>query len=173
MFLLEALQAFSVRIGMSYEEEETTSFEELTLEQSSIFQFRPEVLPVIMVDQNSCEQSYSCFFSESSYFLASITPEYFQNPLDVSVLELMCLARIDYVDEWNELQRDGYMELERADDTRVHITRIPLQLVDAVIASAISRKSKILDHLKPEDRIIQYAISHVYPRVNPELYHDE
>jgi hypothetical protein len=65
------------------------------------------------------------------------------------------------------------MELERADDSRVHVTRIPLLFVDTILAGAISRKSKILDHLKPEDRIIKYAISHVYPRVNPELYYDE
>jgi hypothetical protein len=97
---LEAFQALSVSVGMTYEaQEETTSFEEFTLEPSSIFQFRPENLPIIAVDQNSCEQTYSCFFSGVSRFVASITPEYFRNPQDVSVLELMCLARIDYVDE--------------------------------------------------------------------------
>lgn len=65
------------------------------------------------------------------------------------------------------------MELEFAKGNQIHITRIPLPLLDTVLSGAISRKTKSFENMKPEDRIIRYAASYVYPHVNSLLYSDE
>lgn len=102
-FLLKSLEVFSVQIGMTQEDEEEEAYGETVLDRSTIFAFQPENIPV-MADTQHPDDVYSCFFSEAAHYVASVTAEYFLKPQNITVLELMCLARIDFVDAGNELE---------------------------------------------------------------------
>lgn len=132
--------------------------------------FFPESIPVLRDPNHPDDFVYSCFFSESTHFVTSVTAEYFLKPHEVTVLELMCLARRDFIDEGNSLKNQGHMELEFTQRSDIRITRIPLDLLDNILSEAISRKSPLTMNFDPETRIQKYCDSQVFPRVNPMLY---
>lgn len=132
--------------------------------------FFPEKIPVIRDMNHPDDDVYSCFFSESTHYVASITAEYFVNPSEVSVLELMCLARNDFVEEGNSLKEDAYMELELATRNDVKISKISLKILEKILSDAIARKSPISQHYAPSVRIQKYCDLQVFPKVNPMIY---
>lgn len=153
--------------------DEIETFGESTLDDSSFHGFFPEKIPVLLDGNRPEEDVYSCFFSEAENYTASVTAEYFLNPRDISLLELMCLARNDFVDAGNSLKSGGFMELEFEMKNGIHITRIPLALLDTMLSDAISRISPLMKHFESEARIRKYSFSHVYPKVNPALYDND
>lgn len=134
--------------------------------------FFPEKIPVIRDMNHPDDDVYSCFFSESTHYVASVTAEYFMNPGEATVLELMCLARNDFVEEGNSLKDDAFMELELATRNDVKISKISLKLLEKILADAIVRKSPITQNFAPSVRIQKYCDTQVFPKVNPMIYEE-
>jgi hypothetical protein len=172
-YLVKILTGWSIQIGMCQEYDESDTFEQSELDESELSAFFPENVPVLLDANHPEENVYSCFFSEAQNYTASITAEYFLKPVEASLLELMCLARNDFVDAGNSLKSNGFMELELEMKNGIRITQIPLALVDRILAESILRKSPLTIHFEPETRIRKYCFAQVYPKVNPILYEND
>lgn len=97
-YLLQTFSNWNISISLREEEDvEGDRFDETALNETSLDAYFPEKLPILTNPNRKDREEYACYFSELENYVSSISPEHFTNPNGLTVLEMMCLAYIDFL----------------------------------------------------------------------------
>jgi len=172
-YLLQTLSNWNVSISLREEEDaEGDRFDETALDETNLDAYFPERLPILTNPNGKDREEYACYFSELDNYVSSISPEHFTNPSGLTLLEMMCLAYVDFLQAGNDFDTAKHLMVVKCErnSVGVELKTIPLSLVRRLISDSIARKDVRFSNFSPENRIWKYAQSAVLPRVNPEVY---
>lgn len=172
-YMLDTLSAWGISISLRPMEGGLgEGYEENRLDERTYSDFQPESLPLAMNSNEIDEGEYSCFFSNEDVFVSCVSAEHFDEPENMKLLDLMCLAYTDFLEAGNVLGNsrvDLNVELDREGIGR-SVTTIPGLLLERVLAEAIARSDLQLASLPFSERIWKYVQKAVLPRVNAKVY---
>lgn len=172
-YLLDTLSNWGIAISLRpMEGNQGEGYEEHRLDERTYSDFHPESAPLTIHTHEIDEGEYSCFFSDAEVFVSSVSAEHFEEPADMNLLDLMCLAYTDFLEAGNDLDSPRVsmnVELERECVGR-YITIIPAPLLERVIGESVARIDLELADLPLSDRIWKYVQKSVLPRVNAKVY---